>query len=438
MSISKGILGLNARNFLYIRKYNLPSPKQRADNKLETKKLLIRNKIPTNKLLQVFDNRESIKNFDWSLPEEGFALKPARGYGGEGILIFKNWNNQKGETISGETFDVRQIESHILDIFEGAYSLQSLPDKAYIEEKITPQHFLKKIDLMGLPDIRIIVFNKVPVMAMLRLPTPESKGKANLHLGAVGVGIDLRTGITKDAVYRGTLITFIPNTKIKTRGIKIPFWDQILMLASKAQFVSRLGLAGVDIVIDENIGPLILEINSRPGLSIQNANLASLRSRLERVEHINIPSFERAIEVSRSLFADDFSDKVDLDPKVLSIIEPIVVINEGKSKMYEAKLDTGAFRTSLDKDVVQELNLEYQKEKILIKAASGQQERRVVKLTFNLAGKKITTNATVAERGHLKYPIIVGRRDLKGFLINPDLPEEKSGEAIEDIEISTE
>lgn len=434
MPISKGILGLNARNFLYIRKYNLPSAKRRADNKLETKRAFIKNRIPTTKLLQVFNDRKSLKSFDWELPAEGFALKPARGYGGEGILVFNYWKDKKGETLSGEIYDIKQLESHILDIFEGAYSLQSLPDQAYIEEKVSPTLFLKKINVLGLPDIRVIVFNKVPVMAMLRLPTEESGGKANLHLGAVGIGIDLRTGITKDAVYRGTLVTFIPNTKTKTRGIKIPFWNEILQLASHAQFISKLGFAGVDIVIDEHKGPLVLEINSRPGLSIQNANLASLRSRLERVEHLNIPSFDRAIEVSRSLFADDFSDKVDLEPKVLSLIEPIIVVHEEKSRMFEAKIDTGAFRTSVDKKVVKELNLPYEKDMILIKAASGQQKRSLVKLTFNLSGKKVTTNATVAERGHLKYPIIIGRRDLKGFLVNPEVPEEKSGTAIEDIE----
>lgn len=435
MSISKGILGLNARNFLYIRKYNFPSAKRKADNKLETKRIFIKHQIPTPKLLKVFNDRNSLKSFTQNLPIEGFALKPARGYGGEGILVFNNWDGKKGEIITGEIFDLNQLESHILDIFEGAYSLQSLPDKAYIEERITPLPFLKKISTIGLPDVRIIVFNKVPVMAMLRLPTEESGGKANLHLGAVGIGIDLRTGITKDAVYKGTLITFIPNTKMKTRGIKIPFWSEILLLASKAQHISRLGFAGVDVVIDENKGPSILEINSRPGLSIQNANLASLRSRLERVENLNISSFERAIEVSRSLFADEFSEKVGIEPKILSVIESIVVINNEKTKMVEAKLDTGAFRTSLDKKLVKELDLPLQKNKILIKAATGQQKRLVVTVSFNLAGRKIITNATVAERGHLKYPIIIGRRDLKGFLVNPEIPEEKGGKAIEDIEI---
>jgi len=36
----------------------------------------------------------------------------------------------------------------------------------------------------GLPDIRIICFNMVPVIAMLRIPTELSDGKANLHSGA--------------------------------------------------------------------------------------------------------------------------------------------------------------------------------------------------------------------------------------------------------------
>ncbi len=216
MALSKSVLGMNARNFLYIRPFNSSQAKRIADNKLRTKQLLLRHFIATPNLLGRFPDRRSIAKFNWTnLPSDGFVIKPARGYGGSGILAFKDWKGDHGTTISGETYDLHRIESHILDILDGAYSLQYLPDKAYIEERITPHYFFRKLAPLGLPDIRIIVFNHIPVMAMLRLPTDESKGKANLHLGAIALGIDIRTGITTYGVSHNQTIWYLPGIKTK-------------------------------------------------------------------------------------------------------------------------------------------------------------------------------------------------------------------------------
>ncbi|MCR4324460.1 MAG: hypothetical protein NUV69_02110 [Candidatus Curtissbacteria bacterium] len=431
MPVSKSVLGMNARNFLYIRKYNLRDSKKTADNKLATKRILIREGIPTTRLIKAFSSRKSITKFDWDLPKGGFVVKPARGYGGEGVLVFKNWKGEFGETLFGEDYDTGRLASHILDIIEGVYSLQFLPDRAFIEERVRPHPFFKKI-APGLADIRVIVFNKVPIMAMLRLPTAESKGRANLHFGAIGVGIDLRTGITKHAIYKNRSIRRVPGTKIKTRGIKIPNWDEILEMAVQAQAaIEGLGFAGVDMVVDIKRGPLVLEINSRPGLSIQNANQASLRSRLERVENVEIPSIERGIELAKSLYAEDSLEKVKVKPVVLSVIEEVMITTqEGVTKSYHGKMDSGAYRTSIDYTVVAELKLPILTRKILIKSASGQQLRDAVRIRFNLGGKIISTVATIAQRAHLEYPIIVGRKDLKGFLIDPKLMKEDEEEKV--------
>jgi hypothetical protein len=334
-------------------------------------------------------------------------------------------------------YSKKQLESHIMDIFEGVYSLQALPDTAYIEERITPHHFFKRLTEVGLPDIRVIVCNCVPVMAMIRIPTEESKGKANIHMGAIAAGIDLRTGITKHAIYKGKSTLFFPNTKNKIRGIKIPEWDKILQIATKTQLISKLGYAGVDIVIDEHIGPMVLEINARPGLSIQNANLASLRSRLERIENLNTTSVERVIEVAKSLFAEKFAENIAVAPQVLHVIEPITVHENGNVVSVEAKLDTGAYRTSIGEELAHELQIPILDKKIHITSASGQQDRPAVRVHFTLAGKRISTIATIAKRAHLQYPVIIGRRDLKGFLVNPsrskdyeDYAEEYDGDEI--------
>jgi alpha-L-glutamate ligase-like protein len=435
MAISKSVLGMNARNFLYIRPYNKPSAKGNADDKLETKKILLENNIPTPALLAMFYTRKNVRNFDWNLPENGFVIKPSRGYGGGGIIAIKHWKNGVGTSVSGQEYTIKELESHIFNILDGAFSLQYLPDKAFIEERVIKSPFFKKIAPVGLADIRIIVFRHVPVMAMLRIPTQQSFGKANLHLGALAVGIDIATGITTSATSKSRLIYFIPQSKKKTAGIKLPHWEELLLLASKTQELVGLGFAGVDLVIDAKRGPLVLEVNARPGLMIQNANLASIRTRLERIEDMDIPSPKRGVALAQTLFAAKFSEKVSTSPQILPVIYPVFIKMNDQVKEIKAKLDTGAYRSSIDRDLANELGLQIDKEKIFIKSASGQAYRPTTKLSFQLAGKKITTQVTVVNRSHLKYPMIVGRIDLKGFLIRPEIDHEPDSENVDDIEV---
>ncbi len=420
MPVSRDILGMNARNFLYIRRYNSTEAKKIADDKLLMKNILIQNGIKTPNMYSIFYDRDSIKNFDWAnLPSRGFVIKPARGYAGAGILPIRKWEDEQASTADGQTYTIKQLESHILDILEGAYSLKFLPDNAFIEERLHPHPFFKKLTGYGIPDIRVIVFNRIPVMAMMRLSTQESHGKANLHQGAIGFGIDIRTGITTHAILYDQQINVIPNTKIKARGIKIPNWEEVLLLASRTQEMTKLGYAGIDIVFDGNEGPMVLEVNARPGLSIQNANKASLRSRLERVENIITPTPERGVEIAKNLFTESFSEKVSITPKILTIIQEVVFYRNGEPITVKAKLDTGAYRTSVDKKFAELLDLKPLEEKVFVKSASGESFRPTVKASFTLGGKKINTVASVVDRSNLKYPVIIGHRDMKDFLIRP-------------------
>ena len=421
MGVTREPLGMNARNFLYIRRYNKPGAKRLADDKLDAKRLFLEHNIATTDILAMFYDRKDIRAFDWKLPSDGFVIKPARGYGGGGILVMKDWDGEKGTSVVGDKYTAKELESHILDILDGAYSLQYLPDKAYIEERVYAHPFFRKLVPVGIPDIRIIVFNKIPVMAMLRLPTKESGGKANLHLGALGIGIDMRTGITTYALYKNVHIDYIPNTKIKTRGVKIPQWNELLLLAAKTQAVSGLGYVGVDIVHDARHGPMVLEINARPGLSIQLANLSSLRTRLERVEHMHIQTPERGVEVATSLFTEGSLEKVKITPKVVSVIQDVIIKQKGTEKTIQAKLDTGAYRSSIDEALVEELGLVLTNKKVFVRSASGEKHRPTVSLTFELSGKQIHTIASVADRASLLFPMIIGRIDLKGFLVDPDI-----------------
>jgi len=322
--------------------------------------------------------------------------------------------------------NISDLRFWILDILAGQFSLHNLPDQAMIEERIKIAKVFRKYAFQGTPDIRVIVFNKVPVMAMLRLPTAQSKGKANLHQGAIGAGIDLATGITTYGVCQGKFIKFIPNTKRKINGLKLPNWNTILTLAVKAQEANpSLGYVGVDIVYDKEHGPVILELNARPGLEIQNANLSPLKKRLERVEGLEVKDAEQGVRIAKTLFAERFADRVMVEEgiKIVKTWEDIKIRSADKKKIeVRAKIDTGAWRTSIDRGLATQLGLLHP-DNILwrkfYKSGLGKEEREVIDLTFFLAGRRIKTIASVAERTDLRAPIIIGRRDLEGFLVKP-------------------
>ena len=410
MAVSQIPLGMNARNFLYIKRYNSKAAKQVADNKILTKKLLLQHQIPTPKLLAIFPNRKAVKAFDWQLPEDGFVIKPARGLAGEGILVITKWHKTHGRRNNGQIITRQELVTHLLDIMDGAYSLQNLPDIAFAEQLIRMHPFLKKYVPLGLPDIRLIVFNQIQVMSMLRLPTNKSQGKANLNQGAIGVGIDMSTGITTTAFakHKGR-ITYLPGTKTKLCGIKLPFWDEILLMASQAQKASALGFAGVDIVIDAKSGPLVIEINARPGLEIQNVNQASLRTRLERIEHMPPVSPERGVQVAKSLFASPFSDRVKIKPIYL---EPFVKLNIGKPVVMQvlAAVNPLQLNSQIDLKLVEKLS-QINPHLVI--------EEQHLKLNFQLKNRSLVGKFKIMP--NLPYPLMLGRRELKNVRIKTEL-----------------
>jgi alpha-L-glutamate ligase-like protein len=238
-------------------------------------------------------------------PYNQFAIKPSRGSGGNGILVVSGRGESFYRKVSGDRIDPKELNYHTSNILSGMYSLGGQPDKALIEYRVQFDPVFERISYQGVPDIRIIVFLGVPVMAMVRLPTSKSGGRANLHQGAIGAGIDIRTGTTLTAVWRNNVVTEHPDTGNKISGVRITQWDRLLKLASRWTELTGLGYIGVDIVLDKQKGPLILELNARPGLNIQIANRAGLLHRLTAVEsnHKNLSNVEARIDFAKDKFA---------------------------------------------------------------------------------------------------------------------------------------
>lgn len=426
------ILGINARSAEYLYR-NTKMARKRADDKLLTKKVLKAKKIPHPELLGVLSNHRKVNDFDWEKLTGGFVIKPVKGFGGQGILLARKSVKEQGKFLlaDGRRVTADDLKLHALDIVEGRYSHNNLPDKAMIEERIKIHPKFKKMAVGGAPDIRVIVFNKVPVMAMLRLPTEESMGKANLHQGALGLGIDMATGITTYGVYKNEPIKYFPDSNRKINGITIPHWDKILKMAIQTQLASRLSYLSVDMLIDADKGPVVLELNDQPGLSIQLANMQGLKKRLERVEGIAITDADKGVKISKTLFASEFANRVKFETqekRVVKVFDRVrIKPHKGKRIWIDVKIDTGAYSTSIDRKLAEKLGLLADEHVLLerkFKSALGEEIRKLIEVDFFLKGRRIKSCASITSRSHLQYNMIIGRRDLKGFVIDPLIDEE--------------
>lgn len=455
------LLGMNARNLEYIRPHNRKHGMEIADSKLLCKRLLKKNNLGVSALIAKIKTNEELDQFDWQTLPDSFALKPNRGFGGEGIVVV--YARKKGRTdawvkADGSVVTIDDLRSHIRNILDGSFSLANTPDIAFFEERLKLLKLFKPYSFKGIPDIRVIVFNHVPVMAMLRLPTRASDGKANLQQGAIGVGIDLATGTTTTAIIgKGQLIEYVPGTRLVLSGIKIPYWKEILRMSVEAQTLSGLGFLGADIAIDRDRGPVILELNARPGLSIQLANLAGLKSRLKRVSGLKISTTERGIRVGKNLFGGEIEEEIEelSGKRVIGSIEKVKLIGkDGKEIEVEAKIDTGADSTSIDTELAKQLGFDdvlkffetipkptsthrddlkkisteydaqYLKSHPDLRAitftysANGFSMRPKIDVILSMDAIEMPVTVTVAGRENLEYKAIIGRKNLRKFLVD--------------------
>jgi alpha-L-glutamate ligase-like protein len=287
-----GILNMNRRNVDYISRYNERAAYPLVDNKLKTKLAVSEYGVKTPELLQVVRQQHEISHFrEIAEGLAGFAIKPAKGSGGKGITVITGRDGDDYVKASGARISVAMLERHLTNILAGLYSLAGTPDVAIVEDLVQSTPSLARYSFQGVPDIRIIIFQGYPVMAMLRLATKDSDGKANLHQGAVGVGLDVGTGRSLNAVQFNRPITLHPDTGLALENIQIESWEDMLEMASRCYEATGLGYMGVDLVVDTQKGPLLLELNARPGLAIQMANGEGLLPRLRNIEALKRPHF---------------------------------------------------------------------------------------------------------------------------------------------------
>lgn len=303
----RGIMGMNQRNISYVGRYNDRRLYPNVDNKLLTKELALEEGLAVPELIGVVKYQHDVGTLEIVLPKSGgFCIKPVQGSGGKGILVVTGRENGQFIKASGSKISLDDVKRHVSNILAGLFSLGGDPDVAMIESLIEFDPMFDGYSHLGVPDIRLIVFKGYPVMGMLRLATAASDGKANLHQGAVGVGINIANGQAVSAVQFNQPIKNHPDTAKPLDKIRISNWQNLLELAARCYEVSELGYLGVDLVLDKAKGPLVLELNARPGLSIQIANQSGLLPRLSEIEGLRLRrprSVEQRIKFSMENFS---------------------------------------------------------------------------------------------------------------------------------------
>jgi alpha-L-glutamate ligase-like protein len=301
----QGILGMNRRNAACILDRNPRALFPLVDDKLRLHRLCQGLGVPTPQVYAEVTRYAQLRHLDGLLAgRDDFVVKPNRGSAGRGVLVITGREGRHFLRHNGERVRADALRQHFSDILSGMYSLAGRPDTAFVQQRVRLHPAFAPVSYKGIPDVRVVVYRNEPAMAMLRLPTRQSGGRANLHQGGIGTGIDLDTGRTHHAVQNDRVVEGHPDTGRPVVGVRVPHWGEVLDLSRRVAEAVGLGYVGVDVVIDAEGGPMLLEANARPGLAIQIANAQGLLPRLqaidERLARPAAPPAERAREVARS------------------------------------------------------------------------------------------------------------------------------------------
>ena len=301
-----GIVGMNKRNVVYIAENNPRHLYPLVDDKLKTKLAVEGHDIAVPKLLGVCRVQRHVKELAGFLKEQsGFCIKPAQGSGGKGIMVITGRDGERFLKPSGTSVTMTEIQRHVSNTLSGLYSLGGRNDVAVIEQLVNFSDDFDGFSFEGVPDVRVIVYHGYPVMAKMRLSTRDSDGKANLHQGAVGVGIDIASGRALKAVQHARPVSHHPDTGRELSELVVPHWEQVLLIASRSYEVTGLGYLGADVVLDRELGPLLLELNARPGLAIQVANGKGLAPRIAYADEQRSQQYtaQQRVDISRQHIA---------------------------------------------------------------------------------------------------------------------------------------
>jgi len=404
-----GLLWQNARNLKYIKWFNSKLAKDLADSKLKTKEFLKTKNIPVPETFSILKRHEEITD---ELVEKfitPFVLKPNKGFWWKWIIIIDKKNSVWDFlSITGKSYSNSEMKKHLLNILDGFFSLSGSRDTVVVEKKIEIDDEVQILWTYWLPDIRIIVFNMVPVMAMLRIPTEKSGGKANLHSWACAAWIDIWTGKLTYITQFWKIIKSVPWIW-DIRWLVLPNWNKMLEMSVKVQKETRIWYLGCDIVMDNKDGPLLLEINVRPWLEVQVANLARLKDRLERVEWIYVNSVDKWVRLWKDLFSWDIEDKIKKISwkEVVWAREYVKITYLEKDFIYLAEVESSKNTSIISKQFLLDV----------LKIGKDESEKKSINLKIEVLWIKKNVKFNIKELWNIN--IILWLNSLKWFLLDP-------------------
>ena len=132
-----GVLGMNARNYDIIAKYNKRSLYPLVDDKVQTKKLANSIDINTPHMIGLVEHQYEVKDLLQQIEGHSeFVIKPAHGSEGKGVLVIAHYENGIFTTTSGRVLTFKEVYQHVSNILSGLYSLGGQYDVALIEELV--------------------------------------------------------------------------------------------------------------------------------------------------------------------------------------------------------------------------------------------------------------------------------------------------------------
>jgi len=301
-----------------------------ANDKYKSKKFLNERWIPVPKTFDLITNRTDLYNYDFSrFADEEVIAKPCNGSRGRWIYRIKPivtpedahliWTNSMFDRfftqqspypnqwykVGSEVLPDQALRRYLVDVLDGKNSMGRWGDNLLLEELIIPGSGFEKFCEQWLADIRVIVFNLIPVAAMLRVPTEESDGKANLDRGGIGLGINVSTGKIQSMFQNGVIHKQnFPEPYASFENKKLSYRNDILSYSSKVQYFANLWYLALDRVITQE-WPKLLEINARAGLKFQLAAILPLRNRLDKIKDMKVSDPEKGVEIAKTLFTED-------------------------------------------------------------------------------------------------------------------------------------
>jgi RimK family alpha-L-glutamate ligase len=259
------------------------------------------------------------------------------------------------------------------------------------------QQFLER-DPESHTDLRVYVVGGEVVGAMRR-HAPEDDWRTNVALGG-------------DVENAGDALT-----------------DEVVDIATRATDVVGLDYAGVDLV-EGDAGWYILEVNPTAGFKgLFEATGRSPAPHIARlaldcagatVDEEAVRRLETTLDDSRPSCAPRIETEEASEPAVIGYIEEVDVIGTSGRKSIMAKSDTGATRTSIDARLAADVGTGPIKDIVKIKSGSlkSGKSRPVVDVVVGVGGTQHTVAASVEDRSHMDYPMLLGRDILEHYRVD--------------------